>query len=75
MKPAAEWLNAVGEASASAMFSSVSPPGIELERVIRRIQADAMRSAIQMLPPDLHQQLTENIIRHILHEAEKLEAP
>lgn len=52
MKPAIEWINEVGETVAkiypfipkmvfSAMVSGEQPPGIEVEKLIERIQKDA----------------------------------
>lgn len=41
MKPASEWINAVGEAVANAMFIGATPPGAEVEALIKRIQDDA----------------------------------
>jgi hypothetical protein len=45
MKPAIEWLNEVGETVSTAMFSRKKPPGIEVEELIKRIQADAVNGA------------------------------
>lgn len=47
MKPASEWLNEVGETVANSMLFHVPdmPPGGEVEKLIARIQADAMKSA------------------------------
>lgn len=46
MKPAIEWLNEVGKACATAMFAGEQPPGVEVERVVKAIQDDAMREGI-----------------------------
>lgn len=41
MKAAIEWLNEVGETVAAALFAGQRPPGIEVEKLIKRIQDDA----------------------------------
>lgn len=45
MKPAAEWLNEVGETVMFSAFAGGKPPGIEVEKLIKRIQIDALEHA------------------------------
>jgi len=48
MKQATEWLNALGEAVMVSAFVGANPPGIEVARLVQRIQADALREAAAM---------------------------
>lgn len=45
MKKAIEWLDEVGETVAMSAFAGKTPPGIEVENLIRRIQSDALEHA------------------------------
>jgi len=46
MKPTKELLNAIGEAAMVSAFAGGNPPGIELEKFIERIQADARKDGL-----------------------------
>ncbi len=48
MKQAIEWLNEVGETAMLSAFVGANPPGIEVERLIQRIQSDALREAAEI---------------------------
>ena len=48
MKTETEWMNAVAEAVMKSAFAGAQPPGIETERVIKAIQADALREAAEI---------------------------
>lgn len=41
MKPALEWIEAVGEAVSQSMFFGANPPGCEVEKIVKAIQKDA----------------------------------
>jgi hypothetical protein len=49
MKPAPEWINAVGEAVMASAFAGSNPPGIEVEKLIEKIQQDATESLTREL--------------------------
>lgn len=44
MKPAVEWLNDIGETVMFAAFVGGNPPGNEVEKLVERIQRDALAS-------------------------------
>ena len=46
MKPAKELLNEVGETVMLAFFADYLPPGVEVEKLIERIQADARKDGL-----------------------------
>lgn len=48
MKQATEWLHEVGEVVMFSAFAGAKPPGIEVERLVERIQLDSLREAAAM---------------------------
>lgn len=57
MKPALEWINAVGEAVMTAAFAGAQPPGTEVEDIVKAIQADAATDATELAR--LHDKMKE----------------
>lgn len=49
MKSAEHWLNQVGETVMQSALAGANPPGCETEKLIRAIQADALRYALDLM--------------------------
>lgn len=49
MKNATEWLNRVGEVVMFSAFAGGNPPGNEVEKLVKQIQADALRHSAKLV--------------------------
>lgn len=62
MKAAEKWINQISEAVMASAFIGGSPRGIEVERVLKQIQADALTTAADQIIDDGNPELARKRI-------------